>query len=283
MFVTIGLPFYNNESTIELAIRSVLMQTHAEFEFILINDGSTDNSLKIAKKFTDSRIKLISDENRGLIYRLNQITSIARGEYLARMDGDDIMLPQRIEKQLAFLTKNKDIDVIDTGTYLIDQEGKPVGKRGLTNLNCDAKNILKHALLLHPSVMGKTKWFLDNPYDSEYPRAEDYELWCRTFRHTKFGRVKEPLHLYREGKINVKNYLKSSATIRKIIKRYGPGTLTFFELYITLLTLHSKEIAYKIFSLVNKHDYLVRTRNKPLTYDEQQKVKQLIDAILAYK
>ena len=88
--------------------------------------------------------------------------------------------------------------------------------------------------------------------------------------------------MYREGKINVKNYLKSSRTIRKIVKNYGPGILSSFQLYLTLFTLHSKETAYKIFSLANKHDYLVRTRNQPLTADEQQKVKQLIDTISAY-
>jgi len=283
MFITIGLPFYNNESTLELAIKSVLIQSHKDFELILINDGSTDSSLKVAQQFTDPRIKLISDgNNKGLIFRLNQIAGLANGEYLARMDGDDIMLPERIEKQLSFLLKNKDVDVIDTGTYLITQEGKPAGKRGLTDLNCNAKNILRHALLLHPSIVGKTKWFLDNPYDPEYVRAEDYELWCRTFRHTKFGRLKEPLHLYREGKINVKNYLKSSGTIRKIIKKYGPGILSFLDLNTTLLILRSKEAAYKIFSLIDMHHHLVNTRNQILTKTEEEKVKQIIGFIASY-
>ena len=85
--------------------------------------------------------------------------------------------------------------------------------------------------------------------------------------------------MYREGKINVKNYLKSSRTIRKIIKKYGPGILSPFELNLTLLTLISKETAYRIFSLIDQHHYLVNTRNKPLTSGEQQKVEQLINSI----
>jgi len=278
--ITIGLPFYNDRSTLELAIKSVFAQTYQNWELILVDDGSTDGSLNIAEKITDKRVWLITDgKNKGLIFRLNQIASLAKGKYLARMDADDLMQPTRIEKQVEYLVNNPDVDLVDTGAYSINENEEPVGKRGLEEINTNSKYVLKHALLLHASVVGKTKWFLDNPYDPEYIRAEDYELWCRTISHSKFGRIKEPLYIVREGKINVRNYLKSSCTIRKIIKKYGPGTLSFVELNIALLTLRSKETAYKIFSLINKHDYLVNTRNEPLAFAEQQEVKQLINAI----
>jgi glycosyltransferase involved in cell wall biosynthesis len=228
VLVTIGLPFYNDRSTLELAIKSVFAQTYQNWELILVDDGSTDGSLNIAKKITDKRVRLISDgENKGLIFRLNQIVSLAKGKYLARMDADDLMQSTRIEKQVEYLVTNPDVDLVDTGTYSIYRDGTPKGKRFLNDINTDAKQVIKHALLLHASLTGKTSWFVKNPYDEEYVRAEDYELWCRTFRYSEFRRIKEPLYIVREGKINLKNYLKSSQTTRKIVKKYGPGVLSF--------------------------------------------------------
>jgi len=278
--VTIGLPFYNDRLTLELAIKSIFAQTYKNWELILVDDGSTDGSLNIAKKITDKRVRIISDEkNKGLIFRLNQIASLAKGKYLARMDADDLMQPTRIEKQVEFLENNPDVDLVDTGAYSIYRNGVPKGKRGLNDINTDAKQVIKRAMLLHASVAGKTNWFINNPYNEEYVRAEDYELWCRTFKYSKFGRIKEPLYIVREGKINIKNYLKSSQTIRKIVKKYGPGVLSFFDLKKTLFILRSKEFAYQLFSIINVHHVLVNTRNKKLISEEQNKVTEIIDQI----
>jgi hypothetical protein len=128
-------------------------------------------------------------------------------------------------------------------------------------------------------VTGKKCWFVRNPYDNEYVRGEDYELWCRTFKYSKFRRIKEPLYIVREGKINIKNYLKSSQIARKIVKNYGPGVLSFFDLYKTLFILRSKEFAYTLFSLINIHHVLVNTRNKKLTPEEQNYVIEIINQI----
>ena len=278
--VTIGLPFYNDRLTLELAIKSIFAQTYKNWELIIVDDGSTDGSLNIAKKITDKRVRIISDEkNKGLIFRLNQIASLAKGKYLARMDADDLMQPTRIEKQVEFLENNPDVDLVDTGAYSIYRNEVPKGKRGLNDINTDAKQVIKRAMLLHASVAGKTNWFINNPYNEEYVRAEDYELWCRTFKYSKFGRIKEPLYIVREGKINIKNYLKSSQTIRKIVKKYGPGVLSFFDLKKTLFILRSKEFAYQLFSIINVHHVLVNTRNKKLISEEQNKVTEIIDQI----
>jgi len=282
--VTIGLPFYNDKLTLELAIQSVFAQTYQNWELILVDDGSTDGSLNLAKKITDKRVQLISDgENKGLIFRLNQIASLAKGKYLARLDADDLMQSTRIQKQVEYLENNPDVDLVDTGAYSIYRNGMPKGKRGLDDINTDAKQVIKHAMLLHASVVGKTSWFINNPYDKEYVRAEDYELWCRTFRYSKFGRIKEPLYIVREGKINIKNYLKSSQTIRKIVKKYGQGILSFFDLNKTLFILRSKEFAYLLFSIINVHHVLVNTRNKKLIGEEQNQVTEVINQIKKIK
>ncbi|HVX26668.1 MAG TPA: glycosyltransferase family A protein [Parafilimonas sp.] len=278
--VTIGLPFYNDASTLELAIKSVLAQTYHNWELILVDDGSSDGSFNIANKITDKRVRLISDgENKGLIFRLNQIASLANGKYLARMDADDLMDPTRIKKQIEFLVNNPDVDLVDTGAYSIYRNEIPKGKRGLNDINTNKKEVIKHAVLLHASVAGKKDWFLNNPYDEQYLRAEDYELWCRTFSYSKFSRIKEPLYIVREGKINIRNYLKSSKTIRKIVKKYGPGILSFFDLNKTLFVLRSKEFIYQLFSIFNAHHVLVNTRNKKLTNEEKNHVTAIINQI----
>ena len=154
------MPFYNDELTLELAIKSVFAQTYQNWELILVDDGSTDGSLNIVKKITDKRVCLITDgENKGLIFRLNQIASLARGKYLARMDADDLMQPTRIEKQVEYLENNPEVDLVDTGAYSIYRNEMPKGKRGLDDINTDVKRVIKHAMLLHASVTGKTNWF----------------------------------------------------------------------------------------------------------------------------
>src|SRR5690606_21713898 len=107
--VTIAIPFYNGEKYLELAIQSALAQTYTGWKLILLDDGSTDNSLAIANEYKkkDARIKVYSDgQNKNLGYRLNQIPELVDTKYLARMDADDIMHPKRIETQLRILEEN---------------------------------------------------------------------------------------------------------------------------------------------------------------------------------
>src|SRR5690606_22420882 len=110
------------------AIRSVFVQTHSNWELILIDDGSTDQSLDLALKIRDSRVRVISDgKHKGLPTRLNEITASASGEYIARMDADDVMHPERLEKQVKFLLSHPSCDVVGTGVFFIDKNGTPVG------------------------------------------------------------------------------------------------------------------------------------------------------------
>jgi hypothetical protein len=103
--ITVGLPFWNNERTLEAAIRSVQAQTIPDWVLLVVNDGSRDDSAAIVRSFRDPRIRLVDDgEHRGLVYRLNQIAALAASPFLARMDADDLMHPQRLERQLACLS-----------------------------------------------------------------------------------------------------------------------------------------------------------------------------------
>ena len=117
MRVTIGIPFYNAKHTLADAIRSVFAQTFQDWELILADDGSTDGSAEIARMVDDPRVTVISDGmNRGLPYRLNKITELARADYIARMDADDLMHPERLTLQVQYLDANPAVDVVSTAT-----------------------------------------------------------------------------------------------------------------------------------------------------------------------
>ncbi|KRD07467.1 hypothetical protein ASE21_18450 [Flavobacterium sp. Root901] len=193
--VSVILPVYNCEKYIRESIESVLNQTFEDFELLIIDDCSTDSTVAIIENFDDSRINLIRKEkNTGLIYSLNYAVSIAKGEYIARMDGDDICLPQRFEKQLKFLEQNPNIILCGSAIQIINEN-----------------TILRHPLFheeiiiklcfttsfCHPSVMGKTAVFKENLYDIKYKHAEDYDLWTRLAFKGELANLEEVLLLYR--------------------------------------------------------------------------------------
>ena len=114
--VTIGLPCYNVEVTVLDTVRSVLAQTLNDWELVIVDDGSTDATLELVERIEDPRVRVLSDGvNKGRSVRLNDLHREARGKYVARMDADDLMFPQRLEKQVEFLEANPDIDLVGSG------------------------------------------------------------------------------------------------------------------------------------------------------------------------
>lgn len=285
--LTIGLPFYNSQRTLANAIRSVLLQSYQDWELILLDDGSTDNSYEIARGFeqTDSRIQLIRDRmNRGLVYRLNQVIDLAKGEYIARMDADDMMMPLKLEKQLQVLMNDKSIDVIDTAAYTIDENDRPTGQRGMSDLSTwDRKKAFKSVLLFHPTVIAKASWYRKNRYDEDYLRSEDFELWCRTFDNTVFSRVYDPLFLYREGRVNIKAYTTSNRTHRKMLRKYGLEVMSKQELRVEIIRSHLKSTLYRMFALLHMQHFLSAKRNVKLDAEQVKLVSAVIAEISAFK
>ena len=282
-FLTIGLPFYNNENTLACAIQSVLMQTYTDWELILINDGSTDHSNNIATAFAqlDKRIILINDsENKGLVFRLNQIIDEAKGEYIARMDSDDMMMPDKLLKQMDVLISNTAIDVIDTAAYIINEKDEPTGTRGMDDLSkWDRRKTFKNVLLFHPTVVAKASWYRNNKYDQDFVRSEDFELWCRTFDSTVFARVYEPLFIYREGRVNIRNYVLSNRTYRKILRYNAKDVLSDTEIKTEIIKSHLKSLLYRFFSLFNMQHILSSKRNIRINVVQQNEVRVIIRKI----
>ncbi|MNY06401.1 putative glycosyltransferase EpsE [compost metagenome] len=265
-----------------LAIQSILTQSITNWKLILINDGSTDSSPSIAQEFAskDKRVLYIDDfQNRGLIYRLNQISDLTETKYLARMDSDDIMMPDRLKKQLDFLILNPEVDLLDTALYTIDELGNPVGLRGDCDIATNKIDILKSTMLNHATIVGKTSWFRANKYDPKYVRAEDYELWIRTHDYSNFKRLKIPLYIVREGRVSVKNYVKSMNTLRIIFSNYGPNILSGLQLKIEIFKTYLKSGIYIFAGFFNFQHLLSQRRNAPLETEQKVYVSEVISNI----
>jgi hypothetical protein len=219
------------------------------------------------------------EKRMGFVNALNRMTGLARGAYYARMDADDMMHPERLSKQVEYLKGNPDVDVADTPMVSMDQQCKVVGMRYAGPIDTRPEALLRGNFFHHATVMGRTEWFQKNPYDPEYLRAEDCELWCRTFRTSHFGRLEEPLYFVREGLVSVRNYLLSGKTVRKIIRRYGPLYVGRGKTVPLIAESHAKSLAYRIFSLMSVHDILVRMRNRNLGEKERVYADTIIERI----
>lgn len=232
--ISIGIPIYNAELYLADAIKSIISQSFEKWELILIDDGSTDNSLSIAKLFAeqDSRIRIISDgQNKKLPFRLNQIIQEAKYEYIARMDADDLISPLRLEKQLKFLQENQEYDLVSTGILSVKNDLSLVGYRGTSkNKNIDLRDaILGTTGVIHASIMARKSWCRRNLYNENNRLAEDYELWLNAFlkNDLKVGFIEEPLYYYREDQnIQLNKLLQAYSTQIEIISKLSSDELS---------------------------------------------------------
>lgn len=199
--VSVLLPVYNGEDNLKEAIDSVLQQSFSDFELIVISEhGTSPSSLEIIKSYDDPRIvHLVNDERLGLARSLNRGAEAAKGEYLARMDGDDISLKHRFERQVDFLDAHPNIGVLGTAVHVINRNGHRIG-RIVYPLNSDTASleILLRSPLAHPTVMIRKVVFSElGGYDPQVKMMEDYELWLRVIRKTGLCSLRRPLLLYR--------------------------------------------------------------------------------------
>jgi len=209
--ITVGIPFYNSEKTLLDAVRSVFAQTLQDWELILVDDGSSDQSLTIAQSIDDDRVRVLSDgENKKLPARLNQIIDEARGKYIARMDADDLCTPQRLEKQMQRFQQDTHIDVVGTGMLYLDEAGRPLGKILLPPRHekiCQTP--YRTFQISHATILARKEWFTKHRYDEKITLGQDFHLWLRSFRQSKFANVPDPLYCYRlESSFRLKKQCK---------------------------------------------------------------------------
>lgn len=195
--VTVLMPIYNGEKYLKEAIDSILNQTFSNFEFLIIDDGSNDETISIIKSYSDSRIRLVQNEKKlKLAATLNKGLDLALGEYIARMDCDDISLPERLDEQVAFMDNHPDVGIC--GTWFEFTDFGQIIKWPEQHDEIKAQ-LFYNTALGHPTVMMRTDIMRQYGlyYDVSYGYSEDYELWTRLSRVTKLANIPKVLLKYR--------------------------------------------------------------------------------------
>lgn len=256
IYISIGISFFNDEKYLEDAICSVLAQTYPYWELILIDDGSTDRSLEIAKvyKEKDSRIRVLSDgKNKRLAARLNQIILESKYDYIARMDADDLMSNDRLEKQLKILESDSAIDLVTTGCLTIGKDNELTGVRLGENYQMNAEMILGGLTnLLHASLLARKSWCVRNKYNENRVIAQDFELWLKSAKNNdlNYTVIEEPLYWYR---------VTENVTITKLIKGYNTQIEVINTYYKDVITRSKKNKIIKKFQVKK---LIVKSLNK---------------------
>ncbi|MBN24195.1 MAG: glycosyl transferase [Alteromonadaceae bacterium] len=198
--ISVVIPVYNAERYILKALRSVCEQSYQNLQIIVLDDGSTDRSKELIESVEDERIYLVSRENRGLIATLNEGISLSSGDYIARMDADDICLANRFAKQLEYLQKQTNVGVVFTGIEYINASGDIIRKK-ISNetRKIESVELLFGCPVCHPTAMFNMNVLAkcDIKYDSDFNKTEDYELWTRLINITQIGILSEALFQYR--------------------------------------------------------------------------------------
>jgi len=214
------MPFFNSAATMELAIRSLLHQTHGDFELLLCDDGSTDQSLAIAHSFADPRIVCWSDgRRRRLAARLNECIDRAQGTYFARMDADDVAYADRFACQLDFLDTHPQVDLCSAAAMVFGVRGRPLWCFS-PPLEHDAitRSPYRGFPLWHPLWMGRTEWFRRWRYAESAWLAQDQELLLRSYRESTFANLPDILLGYRSERASLKKLLRYKLLLLRYVR-----------------------------------------------------------------
>jgi len=221
--VSVIMSMRNSASTVGAAVRSVLMQSLRDFELIVIDNGSSDESGAIVASFGDPRIQLVREETTSfLAVRLNQAVALSRGEFIARMDSDDICFPDRLSRQVAHLRDDPKLDLVGCGAVVFTGGGELVGE---LPMGLDHGEIVSRPFVgfpfPHPTWCGRAGWFRNHPYDASMEYAEDQDLLLRSFRRSRLAGLDSVLLAYRQDRLALKKLLPGRVTFAKAAWRHG--------------------------------------------------------------
>lgn len=222
--ITVAMPVFNGGPHLRLAVLSIVGQTFHDWELLIIDDGSTDNGLQDIADIHDSRIRILRDgSNKGLAARLNEAIDLARGQYFARMDHDDVSYPERFARQIALLESAPDLDVVAVRAVTISDDNEWVDcfPGPLTHREICARP-WQGFHFPHPTWMGHTTWFRTHRYASPAPYyCEDQELLLRSHAKSRFATVDQLLFAYRvQNRIHWKKRMKARWILFNIQLRY---------------------------------------------------------------
>ncbi len=201
--ISVVMAVFNHERFVVQAVESVLNQSITDFEFIIVDDGSSDGTSTILDTCHDPRIvRLRNESNIGLTRSLNRGLQAVRGSFIARQDADDISLPDRLERQVAFMHEHPDVGLVGSSCSLIDQEGKRLGRYQprVSDLRIRWVSLLTNPFA-HPTVLFRRQLLAEHglSYNESLETAQDYALWLQFLEHAKGANISDVLMLYRKG------------------------------------------------------------------------------------
>jgi cellulose synthase/poly-beta-1,6-N-acetylglucosamine synthase-like glycosyltransferase len=263
--LTVFTPFYKNIEFFDQTIASVLSQSFADFEYLMINDGDPANARRIEKTFRDPRIRIINTASPlGLSGSRNAGLREARGELIAFIDSDDFCEPGRLQKQIDFLDAHPDHVLVGSGLRYVDETSRTIGSRSYPESDAAIKSRLVAVnCIAQPSVMARRRALIEaGGYTDEFPCAEDYALWIRVARFGKFHNLQEPLVAYRihlqSGKhVLLRPALRDTVRVKvAALRRHGfratPRALASIAAHALLLALPSRVIYWLFRRLIVK-------------------------------
>jgi glycosyltransferase involved in cell wall biosynthesis len=281
--VSVVMSMRNSASTVGAAVRSVLMQHLRDWEFIVIDDGSSDQSSAIVEGFGDERIRLVRETySAGLAARLNQAVALARSEFIARMDADDICFPERLSRQVARLREDPDIDLLGCAAVVFRSNGDLVGElpAGLFHKDIVARPFVGFPLP-HPTWCGRANWFRKNPYNSKLRYAEDQDLLLRNFRHSKLAGLDSVLLGYRQDQLALKKLIPGRATFAKSAWRHGKATGEVLPALGGIVTHASRGIMDLVTLGLRLNQQMQLKRFRPVSSETERRWRQLQEGLAA--
>lgn len=267
--VSIVMAMRNSVRTIGLAVKSIQMQSLADWEMILIDDGSTDGGASTVEAFGDPRIRLYREnQTLGLAARLNQAIAMSRGEFIARMDADDICFPERLAKQVARLRSDSALDLIGCHALVFNDAG---GVIGVMHAGLDHEMITARPFegfpLPHPTWFGRARWFHENLYDPALMKTQDQDLLLRAFAKSRFGALDEVLLGYRQDKPGLAKKLRGRLAFAGSLLRYAERSGRYTVAAAGIARHSAKAVLDVAAAVLGLSRYAQRSRFQPVPQD----------------
>jgi glycosyltransferase involved in cell wall biosynthesis len=271
--VSIVMPVRNVQGTIDPAIRSIVAQTWKAWELVVLDDGSTDGTVQRLRAWADldDRIRPFVDGRAlGLPARLNEGVRHSRAPIIARMDGDDICYPHRLETQLAFLRENPEVDVVGAGSMVFTSDGTARGPRSRPggHEELTANPLLNGIALAHPTWMGRRCWFLRFPYDPRARCCEDWEVLLRGYTSSRYASLPDVLLGYREDRIKLRRSVEARLHEVIFLLRYGARDRRVLSSLIGVAGQLAKAARDAMAVMARRQDLVLVRRNQVPTPSE---------------
>ena len=269
--VSVIMPVWNSAATLMQALRSIQSQTYERWECIVLDDGSTDGSPEIAAAFGDDRVRVLCDgEHRGLVARLNEGIAMAEGEFMARMDADDVSYPHRFETQVAALKGDPGPDLTGSWVVVFRNDGEVFGKRTSPRTHEELFSLLGAIQLPHPTFLGRTTWFRKFPYLATTAGFEDQFLLLRSWGASRFHVVPEVLLGYREENLTLAKQLRYRSSYFRA-RRDLVSALGFSRAAVILVGQAGKMLLDSVAIATGAQHALLRKRARNIDAEERLK------------